>query len=406
MDIKKFLGLRNNVAAENLKAGDLQVAYDVDLDDEGAVRSRKGLTQVAATAAHSLWAKGDTCLLAYDTTLKRMDAAGGLTTLDTLSYGGPISYAELNGVVYLSNGVDTRRVREGRSLSWGVAPPAGQPVATAGAGSLPPGRYMYAVTFLRSDGLESGTGQAGVIELTATGGIVFSSLPTSTNGEVSGRILYVSACNGTVMYRAGLVPMTVSSYSYRNGEYDLGAALQTQFASAAPAGSIVEVHGGRAFVVDGSVVWYSDQYALETFRKATNFLQFPGPVQLFASVEDGVFVATDKETWFLSGLDAPAMSLDKRLNYGAVPGTAFKFDGQGLVDPEKEQPAAAVPSVVWTTPYGVVSGTKGGTLWNMTEDRFSFPAAQRGAGLVRLDRGYTTYLAALRGTGSAPNDYE
>jgi hypothetical protein len=402
VEITKWLGLRNNAAPERFRPGDLKTALDVDVDDAGALRSRHGYVEVSSTASHSMFAKDGLCVVVQDVDMKRMDSAGALTQLARLQYGGPVSYAELDGVVYFSNGVDTGRIAGGRVYEWGVRPPVSQPSAAAGAGSLPPARYLYAMTFVRSDGIESGSRVPGLVELTVSGGLVFSGMEVSTDPLVAGKALYLSAPNGTELYRVAVVPALTSSYVYANAGLDLGPPLHSDTVEPAPAGTIVEIHDGVAYVVDGSVAWASDQYNLERFRRAARFVQLPGMINLFAAVTDGVFAATDDGTWFLSGPDLATAT--KVLSYGAVPGTAVKFDGEQLLA-EDERTGASNPAVMWMSPDGVIMGTSGGQVKNLTENRYSLPTAQRGAALFRVARGYASYIASMRGNGAAPSAY-
>jgi len=60
--IAKFTGLRNDVSHERFKAGDMEEATNVYLDDSGRVSRRDGLTQVVAGSSHSLWSNGGLCL--------------------------------------------------------------------------------------------------------------------------------------------------------------------------------------------------------------------------------------------------------------------------------------------------------------------------------------------------------
>jgi hypothetical protein len=121
-------------------------------------------------------------------------------------------------------------------------------------------------------------------------------------------------------------------------------------------------------------------------------------------VDDGLFVATEKETWFMGGKDFDALKLTKVLDYGAVPGTAAKLDSN-LLSAEGEKAGPAVTAALWTSPFGVILGTTGGQVRNLTEENYSFPTAPRGAGLIRTSRGYTSYLSVLQGEGEALNKY-
>lgn len=409
MEIKKWLGLKNTTAPERLKPGELAVAQNVDIDNTYKIASRTGQKLVQTGSYHSLWATDGTCYVMVGQDLKRMTLDGTLSTLTRLTSGRRVCFTESNGVVYFSNAVDTGRIVNGEVREWGIRQPIGQPRADPYPGMLPAGRYLYAMTFLREDGLESGTGPIGMIELDRPGGILLSSLEISTNPEVSGKIVYLSTANGTKLYRAGVLPRVATTHAYMNNGTDLTVALNTEFVEPAPAGHIVEIHSGIAYVVDGNVAWYSDAYSFERFRRAeSRFLQLPGRISVFSAVGDGIFAATDKGTWFFAGHEPSDMKAVQVSSYGAIEGTAVKIDSD-IMDDENtaDQATAAVsPAVMWTSPFGIVVGKNGGEVVNLTFDKFGFPAAQRGAGVVRATRGFVQYVSTLQGTGAAPNIYE
>jgi len=418
MEIKKWKGLRNTAPPERFRPGDLATALDVEINDTGQVLSRRGMTLLSAVAGHSLYANHAVAVLVEGSTLKALEPDFTRTPLRVLSTSAPVSYDTMQDTVYFSNGVDMGRLVGRAPLQWGVTPPVGQPVASPIAGALPAGRYMYAMTFLRADGHESGTGLAGVIDLPLGGGIQFSSMEVSTNPEVSDKILYLSSPNGEVMYRGRTVANAVPALTYASGALDLSIPLTTQHAGPPPPGTTVRIFNGRACVVVGDTVFYSDPYNLELFRLDTAFSRFPGQVALFECVNDGLYAATtdlagdDPETsggtWYLGGADTSALKSVQVFDYGAIPGAGVKtlasyFDTQfadegGAIEP-------GTPAVVWSSRHGVCVGFDGGRVRNLTEAFFSFPIAQRGAGLVRQARGFVQYLSVLRGSGAANNSF-
>lgn len=410
MEISKFLGLMNTVAGERMPSGALTVARDVDIDGSGQLLSRAGQTSVSATASHSLWA-GSICLVVQGSDLKRMDTDGTLTTLKRLTYAGRVAYAEFNGVVYFTNGIDTGRVVNGEVREWGVRNPRGQPAASATGGFLPAGRYLYAMTFVRDDGLESGTNHPALIELTSQGGIAFSSIETSSDPHVVGRRLYVSGPDGEELYHVATLDADDTTFTYQSDSSvsDQGIPLDPGFVEPAPPGSIVAIHGGASLVADGSVVWVSEQFSMERFRRGERFLQFPGPVQALTSVDDGLYVSTDAETYYLAGKELTSLKSRLAASTGAIPGTAIRFDAGLEGDPEDEsadpKPATSTPSAMWISVDGVVMGDASGSVKLLTFDRYGIPAAKRGTAMLRSARGYTAYVVALRGAAVAGNTH-
>lgn len=405
MEIKRFLGIKNTTSPERLKEGDLQTGVDVDIDNTGKIMSRRGRLIVNSAAAHSLYTTGAYTYLAQGANLKGVEANFSYTQIKALTVADPISYVTTAGVTYYSNGTDKGRLIGRQWSCWGITPPVAQPVATATLGSLPPGRYLYAMTFVRNDGYESGTGLSGYVDLTANGGISFTSVEVSDNTEVTEKIMYISGTNGEDMYRAFTMTNAQTTASYLANGLDLTIPLDTQLADPPPVGNMVQIYNGVAYVVTGDTVFYSDAYRLELFRLDSNYISFPGHITMFAPVKDGIYVGTDDETYFLAGGQPDKFQPTMVFDYGVIPGTsvlanAAFFETSMQSDSEGNGPGEAV---VWTSKRGICIGLNGGQVRNYSESKYSFPSAQRGTGLVRQYRGFAQYVVTLQGTGDSTN---
>lgn len=402
MEIKAFKGLKNTTSAERFaQQGYLDACDNLDIDDTGRVLSRLGTTLAAAGSYHSLWASDDQriCLVMSGTDLKRLNQDYSLTQVARLMASRRVSYCEQQDVVYLSNGVDKGRLASGAFGEWGIRTPISQPVAQLGAGSLPPGRYQYALTFRRATRAESGTSVAGMIELAAQGGISFSSIEVSSDPEVVDKCLYLSGPNGEGLYRAATLDNSVTSFAYTGNGMDLTVRLETQFENPPPPGDIVECYNGVMYVVQGSVAWHSAPYQFERFCFKDQFMPFPDAVTMFAAVNDGIYVSAGNTTWFLQGEGPGKFKSHVVMDHGAIMGTAVKTS-MGVIKTDEEEPEGEPggTAVAWASPRGVCFGMEGGKTINMTERHYLLPTAQRGAGIVRTTRGMIQYLASLEGT--------
>lgn len=414
--ITKWLGLKNTTSPDRFKRGEMLIGQNVDIDNTEMGISRLGFTSINGAASHSLWSDGSICLVVQNAVLKRFNEDTSLTTLKALRSNAFTSYVSPgNGTVYYSNGVDQGRIAAGAALSWGVPQPRSQPTPSVVGGALPTGRYLFALTFLRKDGHEGGTRMAGVVDIPAYSGagpnsasgagINFSNIEVSTNPEITGKILYLSTPNGEVLYQAAVIPNGVTSYVYDRNTLDLTVPLRNLEAGPPPPGTILEYYNGVMYVCSGGVAYYSDPYGLELFRIADQFLQFPGRLTLFASVNDGIYVGTDQKTFFLTGDRPDKMESKEIFGCGAIEGTSYNTDASYFTKREQGEEFGDDPHpvVIWTSSRGIHAGYDGGVVKNLTEEMYSFPAAQRGAGILRAVRGYTQYLTSLQGTGSADN---
>ena len=387
--LKGFAGLRNDVSSDRFEAGDLEAAVNVDIDDSGKLSRRDGYLSKLAGNIHSLWSNGTLCLFVSNGEMKRLNDDYTATVLRTGLSNERMAYVEVNGRVYFSNGVDTGIVDNGNVRTWGIVPPM-LPLATQAGGNLPEGIYQYALTYVREDGQESGTGLAGRID--ATGGIAFSSIPVSGDPGVTHKILYVTEQNGEVLYRAKVLANDATSYTWTGGI--LSIPLATQYLEQAPAGEIVTYHYGTMYVVQDDRVFYSSPFGYELFDP-NGFLPFDSQVQIFAPVEGGIWVGTQTAIYWLDGVDADKLQKITRARVGNVKGTLAYINNDRLPESNFNQPDSLI--ALWWSDEGVCAGYSGGSLNKLTNKRYQ-PGIEgvSGTGIVRKSSNKSfQYLAII-----------
>lgn len=392
-----FMGLRNNVSSESFGPDDLEVALNVDIDDALGVSRRKGYSApVTAAVDRDLWASGGVCLGVGSNALKRVLPDWSTVTLRSgLTASRPLAYAAAGDRVFYANGAEMGCVQAGEHRTWGIAVP-GMPVGTAGAGALRAGRYQYALTYIRDDGQESGAGRAGVVTLPAAGGIELTEIPVSADPTITHKAVYITPTDGAAMYRAGVIGNAVTAFDIR--EPQMGASpLLTQFLSPPPAGEHLGYWKGWMLVAAGARMYPSEPFAPELFdlRKAVPFLD---RITMVAPLRDGVWIGTDSQVIWLSGDSPEAWVHNLAAEYGVIPGT-LAYSDQELIGGAQAGEVVAF----FATKQGLCAGRPGGSLVNLTQARFSYPAMDRGAGVVRRHRGLVQYLATLRGAEVAAN---
>jgi hypothetical protein len=245
------------------------------------------------------------------------------------------------------------------------------------------------VTYLRDNGQESGTGRAGVVELTETGGIRFDLIPVPTDPSVVSKRLYVSPTNGDLLYQRMDLDTDEETATY---VMTVGGtlALTTQFLSAPPPGEHLAAFAGRILMAVGSRLHVSEPYAHELFDPRRVY-PFTSRITLVAPVEDGVYLGTESQIVWLPGKDPAAWDFRPVAAVGVIPGTLAYGDASDLGG------EATGPAAFFASTDGVYVGLNSGAVRNLTADRFAYPAQQVGAGLVRKSRGSTQYLATLKG---------
>lgn len=388
-ELRGFRGLRNDTSSERFDAEDLEVASNVDLDATGKLMRRAGSTSRYAGSPHSLWSDGSMALF-VESALKRLNPDYSATTLRAGLTGGRMRYQPVNGRVYYSNGIETGVVENGASRSWGVTAPANPGNAAVATGSLHAGTYQYTVTFIRSDGQESGAPLARTLDVPEGGAIVFSALPVSSDPGVAYKAVYLSTPNGETLYRALVLANSDTAATYSNDSADLQVALETQFFEPAPAGHEIAYWRGHLFVAVGNLIRYSQPYGYEWFDPR-DFLPVDSHVTLLAPVDDGIYIASETKTWFMTGETPSALALAEKAPYGAVPYTLAYQEPQRFADG-----SASGPVALWTSNAGICAGSNGGAFENITGGRYRHAEALAGAAVVRFtEHEVPQYLVAL-----------
>jgi hypothetical protein len=394
----EFKGLRNNVPLERFALSDLAVAVNVDCDDSGRLARRRGTRKVADGVFHSVWrGAGQTLAVRDDPALVRVNPDFTVNVLRTLTSRAPMSYTAVADRAYFSNGLDTGAIDAGRPRTWGLAIPVSQPAAAVVGGSIPGARLQFAVTYLREDGQESGTPTPGVVVSYGVFGVLLSGVPVSSDPTVTHKAVYFSKRDGDTLYRAGIIRNEDTTFLYQD-EVSMAVPLLTGHLRPAPAGQFVAVYGGAvALVASGNTLYYSEPYAPERFDLRKNY-RFESAITLVATLTDGVLVGTEDAVIWLSGPLAAKWDFQPRLAYGAIPYALTYCSADMVLDGSDDKPAA-----VFATTQGICVCSSSGSITNLTQERFAYPAQDKGAVIVRRHRGMIQAVVGLQGSERVAN---
>ncbi len=397
MQISRFKGLNNTTELERLEVGELEIARNIELDDRGGMRRRTGLRKIANGLTHSLYSTGQYMFGVRSQTLSYFTPAGWVA-IRNLASNEPVSYTTLGARTWFGNGVDQGVLDGAAYRDIGVPVPTAQPVAVAAAGSLPPGRYQYALTF-EVDGVEGGTIGSGLIDLTTSSGIDFSQIATHTGPKH----LYVSGPGDDTLYRVAELDGAQSTFHLEDDDWQ-GRVLRTQFLTPPLPGTIYRVWNGVLYVVIGDAVLYSKPYEFELFDLAHRFLQFDEPVTMFEPMHSGVYVGTSDRVYWMAGESPEAFNLNEVTSSGAIRGTAAYVSAADLLKGSDDRHGQnARPALMWRSTFGLFSGYDGGQVLNLTERSYRINEAIKGAAFVRNESGFSQYLASLQGVVQAIN---
>jgi hypothetical protein len=392
-------GMNNVQPATALPDGFVRDAVNVDIDDAGNIRRRRGCTQrYSGAGIRSFKAfAGFGALFAEGSSLKHWNADFTATTIvPDISSTNDVSYIEINRYIYWSDLVHTGRISmaTGVNEEWGIpmaSPPEVSPLAIGG---MDEGTYQVAATFVMSNGEEGGCAITNTVNVPANGGIYCYNLPAvAPSPNVVSIRIWVTSANGDIEYLHSTVPIgTISTSIYRSSTD--GRTIKTYNMYPFPAASCLAYYKGHALgAVDNLVVFsYPLQYRLYDPRQ--NFFPFPSKVRLIATQPDGVFVSDQYNTYWLFEMASKYLSKDGTLlaNYGSVVKLPYPAIPGTLVSlPDSTD-------VAWMTTRGWVRASEGGKIANLMEANvLPTVAYDVGAGIYREYNGIKQLVSAVRG---------
>ena len=390
MDLGPFpRGINNRARNHSVPAGSLRNAINADIDAEGNARRRKGMTKVVS---------GLTCRDAFGcpsgqfyvdgTTLKQFtgSAASDIYAGPTGSSG---AFCWQDGVVYFSDGVVNFRIVNGSAVDWGITTPAAPQLALT-SGALGAGTYTAAIAWVDADGRQSALSAIRSITLTDSQGLIIQGLPGTPATMITAPSylrLFLSAPNGEVLYRlTDLAVGSISPYTISVTGLDRGFEAVWQPLGVPPAGRLIRFYNGRCYIADDSgLIWYSQPLSYHLFNLASDYLFFPEAVTVMEPTDTGIFVATDKQHYFLfgAGPEDDGFQLVDRLDYGAPfnNGQHPNFAGGG--------------DVTWQSHRGQIVASGDGSLRNVVEDNAAVDNGSAAATLIREDDGERQFIASI-----------
>jgi len=382
------LGIDNRSPDYAVPADALRNAVNVDLSRDGHVQRRQGYARIVdVLAPHSLYTCPAGTFFASQGTLYTLNSDNTTTAVLSGLLGSRVTYEYFNDIVYLSDGVTTKRLLGGVvPMDWGIPRPTTKLTIQTTSGDLHFGTFTAAASFINSLGEESALGPISQITTNVNSGFILGDFPNPASADITHIRLYFSGSGSTTLYHIADVAIGTASYTVTE-RVDTGKAANLRVFAVPPASNIIRHHAGRMYLVVGSTVFYTEPYAFNWVDPVKSFWQFPETISVFEPIESGAFIIADK-TYFYRFKDPDDTQVVELLDYGAIPHTSVRLPhGEG---------------VMWQSLRGTIMGDENGTVKNIQEERAAADTASTGAAFLREQNGTRQFVASLPNSTISP----
>lgn len=124
--LQQFAGVRNTVGRERLSPEELESAVNVDIDDRGQVRRRRGYELKLAGDFHSLKTIGGRTLGVKDGVLGVVNPNYTFASLGVTVGNDPLGYTQVDQTTYFSSNDASGQINGTTVSPWGAADDAGE----------------------------------------------------------------------------------------------------------------------------------------------------------------------------------------------------------------------------------------------------------------------------------------
>ena len=210
----------------------------------------------------------------------------------------------------------------------------------------------------------------------------FTTITIRTDLTLKARVSYALVNDRvyyTNNYQCGYVHNFVN-YSYMNPE--------RQFKQELPAGSIIEIFMSCLFVAVGNIMYISDPLC-DYYDIRSGYRIFPDELTMIRALDDGMYVSDIKKTYFLSGRGNDDFNKTEVESEPAIKFSDVRTSAESMGYGVKGD------VVIWTSSTGICVGDSGGSVKNMTFDRYQLTEHGRGAAFVKEVGNIKHYINSL-----------
>lgn len=396
ISLKGFKGIDNVLRPEVTNPSFLKKALNIDIDKAGSLSKRQGYSKVLSGNISSLWAStaGLGSYMVMDGNL--VEVGTDYSTYIIRAVGSnPISFEEVDDLVYYSSITTNGIIQNGIERSWGIPKNTYQPSLSSTSGNLSSGTYQVSFTYVNKYGIEGGAVNSSYISVSNSSGISLY-IPATSDPDILYARVYCTTPDGTIQYYSGIGTLgssyTISSIS------SFSNPLRTQGLDAAPLGHIIKYYRGRLYIASDNILWYSEPFQYQHFNLASNYFEFPERIKEVMPVEDGIWIGSDR-LYYLSGDSPDEFKRSTKEYVKVIEGTGTKISGSYIhID--------NVPiGYKWlvTTDLGIWILFNQGMLLNLTAQNLSISSADSGTSIFLQANGTNQYLSILK-TNENPNN--
>lgn len=402
------LGVNNLAPEGNLPLNEygtrpvaLREADNIDLTKEGRPRRRPGYTEVlAATMAHSGWSFPGLRhgFFVDNGALKTFAPDGSVTDLATQVGNKPLSYAQIDGLVFFSN-ADACGVIDRNLIvrPWAVPTPSGPPTVRALDGyAMDAGQYLVALAFIDELGRESPLSQVAAITLADGQGIEL----TFNEGFLGLAAVYTTQANDQVLRRGNVVPVSAGATTILTTPAN-GLANTERVLAALPPGQVTRYSSGRQWLATGNTLLWSLPLRPGVFDPEISYAQFESSITMVEFVGAGaggagLYVGTEEAVYWLDGADPAQFRKVDAYPAGVVRGSPLRVPGKAL---NLDSPDDALVFMTRDGQYCI--GNPSGQVVAIHTDRAALDMASEGAAIFVERNGMKQVVTSLK--GARPN---
>lgn len=360
-------------------------ALNVQVNGSGEVLLRPGAHKVSETPFRSIWQSPlhrDVFAVVGDKWVK--------VDLDTWDYeelatigDGEAYHIVLNNLVVAAgaNGLFSYNGTKAQRMTLDT-PPAPM-VHDAGNGSLDPGAYGVAISWLRGT-QESAVSEMATLEAGPSSSAEIT-IPMSLDASVEGFRLYMTEANGSELRVVGNYPITQRVVTIPSAP-NLGRVAQFRHLSPMPTGHYLAYWRGRLLTAKSNVLRMSEPLLYALHDERHGFVMMPQRITFVQPVAGGIWVGQVDHVAFLAGTSPSDIAVMRMPARAPVPGSAVYVHSDDL-------PSGIVSGsggvVLWLAENGYVAGTEDGQLIEIHKGVMGGITGQFGTSVV-LDRRITT----------------